>query len=69
MRPSDKSPQVEKTLTNIFGFDRRKCIENNVCVPAPIGCGKEATSFDSNIERREYQISGLCSSCQKQILG
>lgn len=70
MKPSEKSPQMEEALKNLFGFDRRDSIEDLVCIPPPIGCGKP---FDlknaTEIEIKEFRISGLCSTCQREIFG
>jgi len=32
-------------------------------------CGVEVEGFDNDLERREYGISGWCSSCQKKNFG
>jgi len=69
MKPSNKSPQVENDLTNIFGFDRRDSIQQNVCLPAPIGCGKPATEFKDTISEKEFTISGFCQTCQDKVFG
>lgn len=65
--PSNKAPEVEQALTNIFGFDRRATIEANRCCPPPVGCGGPATEFRDDLSRREYAISGLCQKCQDAI--
>ena len=65
MKPSEKTEQMEQTLTNLFGFDRREFINKDVC----ISCGKSASEFKDEISRREFQISGLCFSCQQSVFG
>src|SRR5207245_1156884 len=69
MNPSKKHPAMEKALTDLFGHDRRETIQQNRCVPPPIGCGKLALSFRDELSRREYTISGLCQDCQDTAFG
>ena len=65
--PSYKSPNMDAALKNTFGFDRREHILRDQCIPAPIGCGGEATEFNTELNRTEYAISGLCQKCQDRI--
>jgi hypothetical protein len=67
--PSPKNKKVEDGLKQTFGFDRRKSIQANHCIPAPIGCGNPATKFKNAQSKREFTISGLCQSCQDRIFG
>lgn len=68
--PSRKAPAIDSFITNVFGFDRQETIHENVCVPAPIGCGKPVDLSEmSEIEQKEYRISGLCKTCQREIFG
>jgi len=67
--PSSKAETIESVLFDICGFDRRKYIATDRCVPAPIGCGGPATEFRDEISRREYRISGLCQACQDSFFG
>jgi len=46
---------------------RRGAITTNKCMPAPIGCGKEAKEFKDALSSREYRISGLCQTCQDSV--
>ena len=69
MKPSVKSEQVEESITEIFGHDRRSLIVGNQCVPPPIGCGQPATEFRNAISAKEYSISGLCQQCQDSFFG
>ena len=59
--PSEKNASLEESLKNVFGFDRTASIKTDVCIPAPIGCGKPAPpeSFRDALSVREYTISGL----------
>lgn len=67
MKPTDKNPEIDTFLTNVFGVDRRKAIKGDQCVAPPIGCGKPITTFKDALSAREYRISGLCQECQDRI--
>jgi hypothetical protein len=70
MEPTPKSYSLEKAINAFLGADRSETIRNNQCVPPPIGCGKKInpeTEFRDEVSRREFQISGLCSTCQNKI--
>ena len=62
--PSEKAPAIERALTNLFGVNREEAILNEVCVAAPMGCGKPVEGFRTDLNAREYEISGLCEKCQ-----
>lgn len=64
--PSEKSPSIERALTNLFGVNREEAILNEVCVAAPVGCGKPVEGFTNDLNAREYEISGLCEKCQER---
>ena len=65
--PAIKSPRINNHLKNTFGVDREEAILDEVCVPAPIGCGKEVKSFRTEADAKEFEISGLCQSCQDNL--
>lgn len=69
MKPSDKSDEIEAKIESVFGFNRRAYIQDNRCVPPPIGCGGPALEFPDELSRREYSLSGLCAACQAKIFG
>ena len=69
MKPTDKSPELERDINAIFGFNRKSTIQSNMCVPKPIGCGQPVGEFKDELSRREYKISGLCPKCQIKIFG
>ena len=60
MKPSDKSPAMEKLINGLFNINRSESITNNTCVAPPIGCGKPITKFRDELSRKEFTISGLC---------
>jgi len=49
--------------------NRPGSIAEQVCVPAPFGCGGPAIIFTDALSQREYGISGLCQSCQDDFFG
>ena len=65
MNPSEKSPEIDKLLTDIFGVDRKQTIQSDRCV----FCYKDATVFRDDDSRREYAISGFCQKCQDKVFG
>lgn len=66
-KPSDKSPEMEKTLDDlsgkVFGRKRTETIEGNKCVT----CGGDASKFDDELSVKEYSISGMCQKCQDEV--
>ena len=70
MKPSEKSPEMEQFLEDAFG--RTTAIENNCCVPEPMGCGQPinpTTDFTDELSRKDYTITGLCQKCQDALYG
>lgn len=63
MKPSDKSPEITKFLEDFFG--RSTAIESDTCVT----CGLPVTAFRNELSVKEYQISGMCQSCQDSVFG
>lgn len=68
MKPSTKSPEIESVIKDVLGIDRVKAINENRCIPVPIGCGREVKpeTWD-RLTRQEFTISGLCADCQDGI--
>ena len=71
MKPTNKSPEIDKLLSHLLGdrSTRPEAITANLCVPHPIGCGLPIEPFHDRISEREYAISGLCQACQDKIWG
>lgn len=63
--PSHKSEEVEQAITAMFGVDRRGAILSRTC---PM-CGGDCVEFRDDLSRREFEISGMCQSCQDRIFG
>ena len=65
MKATYKNPAIDKCITNIFGIDRVKCIEENKCT-----CCKSEVNvneFKDSLSAREWAISGMCQKCQDSI--
>jgi hypothetical protein len=65
--PTIKSPRIDNHLKATFGVNREQAILDEVCVSAPIGCGMPVTKFRTNADAKEFEISGLCQSCQDDL--
>ena len=59
--PAIKSPHVNNLLKQRFGVDREQAILDEVCV------GKPVDAFRTDMDAKEYEISGLCQSCQDNL--
>lgn len=62
-----KQPAIEAFLTFVSGVSRVEVISTDKCMPRPIGCGGDASSFRDDISKEEYTISGLCQTCQDTL--
>ena len=58
--PTEKSEAIDEFLTRITGQSRKAQIMQDACA----FCGGEAKEFADDLSRREYEISGICQSCQ-----
>lgn len=65
--PTEKSEALTNFLETNFG--RTSSINNNVCIPKPMGCGGPATEFTDPQSEHEYRISGMCQKCQDAFYG
>jgi len=63
----DKHPaikfMIDQSSTALYGRPTSGALALNICV----SCTEDASSFNSEVAKREYQISGLCQSCQDEI--
>lgn len=55
----------DEMALNLFGRSLSLAKAGNGCV----FCGKPATTFKDERSQREYNISGLCQSCQDETFG
>ena len=60
----ERSPVLEAIL-NGMKPNRKDDLANKRCVM----CHKDATTFDSDLSRKEYGISGMCQTCQNDFFG
>jgi hypothetical protein len=68
MKPTEKSPDIDTFLTALSGVDRKHEIRMNRCVFCSTVINPE-TDFEDEISRREFQISGICMTCQDKVFG
>ena len=59
-----KHPSLDNAIKDIFGIDRIGSVSKDVCV----SCKKKAQEFKDDLSRKEYTISGLCQTCQDQVI-
>jgi hypothetical protein len=64
MIPSQKSSTIDFVITQVTGIDRMNVIEANSCA---FKCDDVNLSFRDDLSIQEYQISGLCQSCQDEV--
>jgi len=74
MKASNKSPKITQALNQLTeiifnGKTREACISEGVCISCDEAKDLKATSFDDDISRKEYAISGMCQSCQDDVFG
>jgi len=67
MIPTKKHPDIEKLLTHMspVGLSRQEAVARELCA----FCGGCAKSFKDGLSIREYEISGLCQTCQDETFG
>jgi len=65
----DKSPEVQDFLDivseGLMGMKASEALQNNLCV----SCHHPAGEFRDPLSAKEYNISGLCQTCQDSIFG
>jgi len=68
-QPSNKSQPLNSLLEEItqtvFGVSRSTSIREDTCVT----CGNGASTFNDDISRKEFTISGMCQDCQDSVFG
>ena len=65
MKATQKHHEIESLLTSITGKSRPQMVPEALCTT----CDGVAESFKDEASEREYQISGMCQSCQDEIFG
>ena len=68
-KPSKKSESLDRTLeamsSILFGVGRKESITRDTCV----SCKEDASTFNDDLSRKEFTISGLCQPCQDSVFG
>ena len=67
-KPTPKRSAVEMELQKIFAKDRPATIMAGSCMTCDTTDIVEA-DFTDDLSIKEYQISGLCQSCQNEVFG
>lgn len=60
-----KSESMNQAILDITGIDTNKAIETKIC---PF-CKNPVGDFRDEISKKEFEISGLCQSCQDDMFG
>ena len=68
MQPTIKRTSLELELAKIFGKSRPTTILAGSCMTCDTSDIVEA-DFKDDISIKEYEISGLCQSCQDDVWG
>lgn len=65
----NRAKHLQDFLDKLFQDTPEKAIAEQRCVKEPVGCGKavKKEDFHDEISRKEYEISGLCQTCQDKI--
>lgn len=58
-----KAKGIDLALAGLMGKDRTSTIEKGKCVR----CTTPDLKFKAEINKREYQISGMCQRCQEYL--
>lgn len=82
--PSPKSEAIDEMLTRFMGKNRIATIKSFGCMTCDVGlvctyCRKtyvqhgdekhDYAAFRTVVDVREYEISGMCQSCQDKVFG
>ena len=65
MKATEKHHEIEPLLSLLTGKSRPQTVAIGHCTT----CDGVAESFKDEASEREYQISGMCQSCQDEIFG
>ena len=65
MKATQKNPALDAFLSMLTGKDRTDTVAIGHCTT----CDGVAESFTDEASEKEYQISGMCQSCQDEIFG
>ena len=65
MKATEKATEIDEFITMLTGRDRKRVVALAGCIQ----CNDDALSFKDDLSRREYEISGLCQTCQDNFFG
>mgnify|MGYP001562628328 CR=1 FL=1 len=64
-KPTEKSPAIDAVLTALTGKSRNVQITANMCMT----CEDPNMHFRTELDVKEYRISGMCQTCQDKVFG
>tara|TARA_R100001244_G_scaffold77461_2_gene61328 strand:- start:897 stop:1130 length:234 start_codon:yes stop_codon:yes gene_type:complete len=64
-KPTPKAPAIDELLTQVFGISRIEVINQSKCA----FCHDPDLKFKSDMNKKEYRISGICQKCQDEFFG
>lgn len=82
--PTEKSEKIENLISHVMGKSRIATIRSGKCMTCDVGllcrtCNQPMsthissshlfTPFRDPVSAREYQIGGMCQSCQDSVFG
>ena len=65
MKATTKNPSIDRVLTELTGKNRIEMITEHACVMCP----ELVKGFNDPLSFKEYQISGMCQTCQDSVFG
>ena len=63
--PTKKDPAIDELLTSLTGKSRVVQVGTGGCMT----CENPNTEFRTELDQREYAISGMCQDCQDRVFG
>jgi hypothetical protein len=62
-KPQKTEDALDELALAIYGKTRKASILANTC----LACDNPATEFRSELQEREFSISGFCQNCQDEV--
>ncbi len=60
-----RDPRLQAFVDKITGVSQAECEAAEICPT----CRKPIGEFRNDLSRKEYEISGMCQSCQDSVFG
>ena len=65
MEPTKKEPAIDELLTSFTGKSRVVQVKTGGCMT----CETPNIQFRTELDVKEYSISGMCQNCQDEVFG